>query len=157
MSMSARNSRIIARHCARLCVLLCVSPGCAVGPNFQRPPPPAVTHYSNGADPAETASAQGTAQKFTPGAHVAADWWRLFQSAQLDAVMKEAVVNNPGLHAAQASLRASQNNLRSGYGIFYPSIDANAAATRERYSGANLGANLPSSVFSVFTVSATDS
>lgn len=151
MSMSARSRHIIAL----LCTLLGVVSGCAVGPNFHRPPAPAVTHYSNGADPAETASAQGTAQQFTPGAAVAANWWRLLQSAQLDAVVEEAIANNPGLHAAQASLRASQNNLRSGYGIFYPSIDAEAAATRERFSSAGFGENLPSSVFNLFTLSAT--
>ena len=152
MSMSARNR---PRILALLCALLCVSSGCAVGPNFRRPPPPPVTHYSNGADPAETASAQGTAQKFTPGAAVAADWWHLFHSARLDAVLEEAIANNPGLHAAQISLRASQDNLRSGYGIFYPSINAEAAATRERFSSASFGENLPSSVFNLFTLSAT--
>jgi len=145
--MSARNRRII--------VLLCVLSGCAAGPNFHRPPAPAVTHYSNGTDPAVTASVQGTAQQFTPGAAVAAEWWRLFQSTQLDAVVKEAIANNPGLHAAQASLRASQNNLRSGYGIFYPSIDATAAATRERFTSAGFGQDLPSKVFNLFTLSAT--
>ncbi len=151
MSMSARNRRIIAP----LCTLLCVTSGCAVGPNFHRPPAPAVTHYTNGADPAATASVQGTAQKFTAGAAVAADWWRLFQSTQLDAVVGEAIAHNPGLHAAQASLRASQNNLRSGYGIFYPSVNAEAAATRERFSSANFGENQPSTVFNLFTLSAT--
>jgi hypothetical protein len=50
-----------------------------------------------------------------------ADWWQLFGSPQLDAVIKEAISNNPGLEAARASLRASQNDVRSGYGIFYPS------------------------------------
>ncbi|MGO9514681.1 MAG: efflux transporter outer membrane subunit [Steroidobacteraceae bacterium] len=135
--------------------MLCVLSGCAVGPNFHRPQAPAVTHYSNGADPAITASVQGTAQRFNPGAAVAADWWRLFRSPQLDAVIKEAIAGNPGLDAAQASLRASQNNLRSGYGIFYPSIDAEAGATRERLSAASFGEKVPSSVFNLFTLSAT--
>jgi NodT family efflux transporter outer membrane factor (OMF) lipoprotein len=135
--------------------LVCILSGCAVGPNFHRPPAPAVTHYSNGTDPATTASVEGTAQQFNPGAAVAADWWRLFHSPQLDAVIREAIANNPGLDAAQASLRASQNNLRSGYGIFYPSIDAAAGATRERYSATNIGENVPSTVFNLFTLSAT--
>jgi NodT family efflux transporter outer membrane factor (OMF) lipoprotein len=135
--------------------LLCILSACAVGPNFHHPPAPAVTHYSNGTDPAKTASVQGTAQQFNPGATVAADWWRLFHSSQLDAVIKEAIANNPGLDAAQASLRASQNNLRSGYGIFYPSIDADAGATRERYSPANLGQNSPGTVFNLFTLSSS--
>ena len=68
--------------------------------------------------------------------------------------MSEAIANNPGLDAAQASLRASQDNLRSGYGIFFPAVDADAAATRERYSPANLGQRAPGSIFNLFTLSA---
>jgi len=127
--------------------------GCAVGPNFHRPPPPPTTHYSNGSDPKATVSAHGTAQRFDTAAAVSADWWQLFRSPQLDAIIKEGVSNNPGLAAAQASLRAAQNDLRSGYGIFFPSADAQAAATRERYSPALLGQNAASHVFDIFTVS----
>jgi len=135
--------------------LLCLLSGCAVGPDFLRPAAPPVTHYSNGADPEVTASVGGTAQHFAPGAKVAADWWRLFNSSQLDAVISEAIANNPGLEAAQASLRQSQNNLRSGYGIFYPEIDANAGATRQRYNPIKAGQDMPASVFNLFTLSAT--
>jgi NodT family efflux transporter outer membrane factor (OMF) lipoprotein len=134
---------------------LCALCGCAVGPDFHRPPAPAVTHYSRGGDPTATASAQGTAQQFNPGAAVAADWWALFRSPQLDAVIKEAIGNNPGLVAAQANLRASQNDLRSGYGIFYPAVTAGADATRERFAPASIGNKAPSSVFNLFTLSAS--
>jgi NodT family efflux transporter outer membrane factor (OMF) lipoprotein len=162
--MSAQNSRPLPaiRHDATDgggakfragIALLGLLAGCAMGPNFHHPPAPPVTHYSNGADPASTVSVQGTAQQFKPGAAVAAQWWRLFRSTQIDAVIKEAFSNNPGLQAAQASLRASQNDLRSGYGIFYPSIDAGAGATRERYSPINVGQSIPSSIFNVFTLS----
>ncbi|MGA8707124.1 MAG: efflux transporter outer membrane subunit [Steroidobacteraceae bacterium] len=129
--------------------------GCAVGPNFHRPDPPPVSHYANGTDPAVTAAVDGIAQRFSPGAEVAADWWRLFGSSALDAVIAEAVASNPGLDAAQASLRASQNSLRSGYGIFYPAIDAGSAATRERFSAANFGESTAGSVFNLFTLSAS--
>ncbi len=135
-----------------LAALLC---GCAVGPNFRRPSAPPVTHYSSGADPTVTMSVDGTAQRFTPGGKLAADWWHLFNSAQLDAVVREALRRNPGLEAAQASLHQSENNLRSGYGIFFPSIDAEAAATRERFSTLNFGENAAGSVFNLFTLSAS--
>ncbi len=60
----------------------------------------------------------------------------------------------PGSEAAQASLRASQDNLRSGYGIFYPAIDADAGATRQRYS-AYSGQRSPGIIFNLFTLSAS--
>ena len=163
--MSARNSRqslasavlpggFVKTLCSVI-VMLCVVYGCAVGPNFVRPNAPSVTHYTSGADPTQTASVDGTAQHFSPGAKVSADWWRLFGSAQLNVVLSEAIANNPGLEAAQASLRQSEDNLRSGYGIFYPQVDAGAGATRQRYSPLKIGQDLPSSVFNLFTLSAT--
>jgi NodT family efflux transporter outer membrane factor (OMF) lipoprotein len=136
-------------------LLLCAATGCAVGPNFVRPKSPPVMHYSNGTDPQETPVAGGVAQHFTVGANISADWWRLFNSPQLDAVVAEAIAHNPGLEAAQANLRASEDNLRSGYGIFYPQIDAAAGATRQRYSALKIGENVPGSVFNLFTLSAS--
>ena len=163
--MSARNSLLWASAWRRpgslglvaLCagVLLGALPGCAVGPNFHRPSAPSVTHYSTAADPTVTQSADGTAQRFSPGASVNADWWHLFHSAQLDAVIAQAMANNPGLSAAQASLRASQDSLRSGYGIFYPAVDANADATRERFSPLQFGQKGAGSIFNLFTLSAS--
>lgn len=137
--------------------LACGLASCAVGPNFRAPPAPPVTHYSFGADPTGTIRAQGTAQRFTPGEAVAADWWRLFGSAPLQALVAEALANNPGLQAAQASLRASEYNLRAGYGIFYPQVRADAQATRERFSPIELGDRIPGSVFNLFTLSASAS
>jgi NodT family efflux transporter outer membrane factor (OMF) lipoprotein len=136
-------------------LLGCLLGGCAVGPNYVRPEAPAVSHYAHGADPVVTVAAQGTAQHFTPGAQVAADWWRLFSSTRLDSIVNEALVGNPGLEAAQASLRQSENTLRSGYGIFFPDVEAGAAATRQRFSPEKLGETAPSSVFNLFTLSAS--
>jgi NodT family efflux transporter outer membrane factor (OMF) lipoprotein len=114
-----------------------------------------VTHYTSGVDPGATVNADGTAQIFSPGAQMIPDWWHLFGSAKLDALISEALANNPGLDAAQASLRASQDNLRSGYGIFYPNVDAAAAATRERFSLASLGERSAGTIFNLFTLSAS--
>ena len=127
------------------------------GPEFSPPRCAGGDALRYGADPASTIVAEGTAQKFDRDAPVAADWWRLFQSPQLDAVIPEALANNPGLDAAQASLRASQDNLRSGYGIFYPAVDADVGAARERYSPANIGQReaIPASLFNLFTFSSS--
>ncbi len=86
---------------------------------------------------------------------MAADWWALFRSPQLDAVIKEAMRNNPGLAAAEANLRASQNEMRSGYGIFYPAVNADASASRERFALLSFGQKAPSNVFNLFTLSAS--
>lgn len=68
--------------------------------------------------------------------------------------MSAALQSNPTLAAAQANLRESEDNLRSGYGIFFPHLDASAAASRERDAPVTLGLNgVPSTVFNVFTLS----
>ena len=135
--------------------LLLFLAGCAVGPDFVRPTPPEFDHYTQGAQPAGTIAADGRAQRFVPGRAPVADWWRLFVSPKLDAVMDEALVNNPNIQAAQASLRQSQDNLRAGYGVFYPQLDAGFGASREKFSPASFGSSTPSSIFNLFTLSAT--
>jgi len=142
------------RRCA-LWLLAGLAAGCAVGPNYHRPQAPPVTHYAGGADPSATVAAHGAAQHFTPGAKLAADWWQLFGSERLDSIVSEALRANPGLEAAEASLRQSEDNLRGGYGIFYPQAEADAAATRQRYPPIKVGESAPATVFNLFTLSAS--
>ncbi len=135
-----------------IAVLLLVC-GCAVGPNFHRPDAPHVTQYSHGTESTETVSVEGSVQRFELGKAVTAEWWHLFQSSKLDAIITEAIANNPGLDAVQATLKASQDNLRSGYGIFDPAVDADIGVARERYTSANIGEKVPGTVFNLFTLS----
>lgn len=150
--MSAPNS--LAARMLAFGVATALLGGCAVGPSFQRPSSPAVSQYLRGGDPAITSAAQGVSQRFTRAAPMAADWWQLFRSEKLDELIAQALAGNPGLAAAQASLRSSQDNLRSGYGIFFPHLAAAADATRERDVPVALGLhNIPSSVFNLYTLS----
>jgi NodT family efflux transporter outer membrane factor (OMF) lipoprotein len=135
-------------------LLACTLASCAVGPNFHSPAAPRVQRYSS-EDPVTTAAAHGVAQQLSGTADVAADWWKQFHSAALEGIVTDALHNNPGLEAAEASLRASQNTLRSGYGIFFPAIDAAAGAARERFAPASLGESAAGSVFNLFTLGAT--
>jgi NodT family efflux transporter outer membrane factor (OMF) lipoprotein len=155
--MSARN-KAATQALTLGAVLSWALAGCAVGPNFRHPDAPAVSHYAVGADPQSTLSAQGTAQTFDRNEPVDADWWHLFQSAPLDVAIHQALANNPGLAAARASLRASQDNLRSGCGIFFPAVDGELGAVRERYSPVTLGPagqGTTSSLFNLFTLSSS--
>jgi NodT family efflux transporter outer membrane factor (OMF) lipoprotein len=136
-------------------LVLCSILGCAVGPNFVRPKPLPIESYTTGTTPTATIPADGKAQHFEQDAKIVADWWRLFNSPKLDAVVKEAIAKNQSLQAAQASLRQSQENLRAGYGIFYPQIDAGFDATRQKFSPAHFGGSGSSSIFNLFTLSAT--
>jgi NodT family efflux transporter outer membrane factor (OMF) lipoprotein len=156
--MSARNKATPTPGRGRLAAalaLLTMLSGCAVGPDFLRPEAPPVQHYSTGADPTLTTSAAGAAQRFAPGAAVAADWWRLFNSDKLGAIITAAIAANPSLEAAQQSLRQSQDNLRAGYGIFFPWLGADFGASREKFSPLSFGSAQPGTIFSLFTLSGT--
>jgi NodT family efflux transporter outer membrane factor (OMF) lipoprotein len=125
-----------------------------VGPDFTRPAPPDAQRYTSTPLALATVAADGKAQRFTPALNQQADWWRLFQSPELDAVMQRALAHNPTLQAAENSLRQSQDSLRAGYGVFYPHLDAAATATRERTAPLQAGIQTPGSVFNLITVSA---
>src|SRR5712671_5884503 len=66
--------------------------GCAVGPDFQVPPAPDVTGYTRGRSPTQTVSASiagGAAQRFIRGRDIPGEWWTLFRSRPLKALIEE--------------------------------------------------------------------
>ncbi len=157
-----KNSRARACRPARhyqlntLCVFLsCCLAACAVGPDFVRPQAPVNPHYSYQGEPSATIAAEGVTQRFEPGAKIAANWWRLFNCSKLDVVVTQSIANNPTLQAAQASLRQSEDNLRAGYGIFYPQVGASFQPTRQQFSPARFGESTGPSIFNLYTFSTT--
>ncbi|MGD0674546.1 MAG: efflux transporter outer membrane subunit [Polyangiaceae bacterium] len=129
-----------------------VTVGCAVGPDFHRPAARTDPRYTPEVASA-TAVADGKGQRFNLGQSVAGTWWKLLHSPALDAMIAAALAGNEGLEAARATLRQSQDNLRAGYGVFFPQLDAKAGAGRELYNPAP--GTLPSKTFNLFTLSGT--
>jgi len=128
---------------------------CAVGPDFVRPVSPEAERYTREALPEVTVAADGQAQRFAPETAMAAEWWRLFKSAKLDAIVQQAIANNPTLQAAEASLRQSQDNLRAGQGVFYPQAEAGLDGRRERTAPSQQGLSTTGTIFSLVTLSGT--
>ncbi|HEX8043560.1 efflux transporter outer membrane subunit [Candidatus Deferrimicrobium sp.] len=109
--------------------------GCAVGPDYRRPAPPAVASYTAEALPAGTATAPGVAgatQRFVSGGDIPARWWELFQSRALDRWIREALANSPTLGAAEATLRRAQEIRRALFGDLLPSVDGSVSASRQK-------------------------
>ena len=82
------NRRMLGRYLFGGVVLALT--GCAVGPDFKTPAPPEGSGYTPTALPASTAAAPGTAgaaQQFETGADIPAQWWTLFRSEPLDALI----------------------------------------------------------------------
>jgi NodT family efflux transporter outer membrane factor (OMF) lipoprotein len=136
-----------------LVLLLVLLGGCAVGPDSVRPAAPDADRYTHEPLLAATVSADGQAQHFTPGAASTVDWWKLFKSAPLDDLVCQALANNLTLQAAEASLRQSQDNLRAGYGVFFPQIGAELDATRQRTAPSPQGTQASGGIFNLVTLS----
>lgn len=111
--------------------------GCAVGPNFEPPPAPRVSGYIAkplAATAAASGNTAGAAQRFQPGANIPADWWRLFHSRPLDALIAAALKNNADLQAAQAALRVAHEDVLAQRGVYFPAVSAGMSASRQRQS-----------------------
>ncbi|WP_338664800.1 efflux transporter outer membrane subunit [Pararoseomonas sp. SCSIO 73927] len=121
--------------------------GCAVGPDFERPAAPDAAGYRPAplaATITGTTGPGGGAQRFVPGAPVAPDWWRAFGSAELDALVAEALARNTDLEAARATLRQAQALAEAGRGGFFPTIGLAAQSARQRVEPVPFGSRAAS-------------
>jgi NodT family efflux transporter outer membrane factor (OMF) lipoprotein len=118
---------------------LLLTSGCAVGPNFKKPPAPQVGGYTP-APISKTGSTPdiqgGEAQQFVSGRDIQGEWWMLFHSQPLDALIARSLKANPDLKAAQAALLVARENVLAQRGAYYPSVSAGFAADRSKTSNA---------------------
>lgn len=108
--------------------------GCTLGPDFLRPAPPMTGEYTAEPLPPETTSAEisgGDAQRFLRDADVPGQWWTLFGSSALDALVEQALKNNTDVAAAQATLRQFEQNYRATEGPLYPQVNGSGFVERE--------------------------
>jgi multidrug efflux system outer membrane protein len=111
--------------------------GCAVGPDYQRPPAVA------GQPAAETFSDGSTNQVLWKIAKPAAnaphgEWWQMFNDAELNRLETLAATNNQNLAAAAARFEESRALVGAARSGFYPQLTAggtpNGDITRQRTS-----------------------
>jgi len=109
---------------------LCLA-GCTVGPDFRAPDPPATDRYVQGAAPAV---------RTVVDRDIAAEWWRVFASTDIDALVQRALRGNPTLDQARARLTQAQElrTARQGSAL-YPRLDLSAGGERQRIDPATFG------------------
>src|SRR4029077_18591348 len=74
-----------------------------------------------------------------------ADWWTLFQSRELNRVVKEAIAGSPTLESAEARLAQEHEAVKVSASALYPQIGFNAGDQQEKVSANTFG--LPPSAF----------
>ncbi|MGW8305351.1 MAG: efflux transporter outer membrane subunit [Achromobacter pulmonis] len=114
------------------CALL---PGCAVGPDFSRPAAPPVAAYAT----PQAANASPSQPRLT-AADIPAQWWHLFRSDALDALVRQALEASPTLEQARARLRQASEDLNAETGgRLLPAVDAQLSAARQKVDPSAFG------------------
>jgi NodT family efflux transporter outer membrane factor (OMF) lipoprotein len=114
--------------------------GCAVGPNYVPPAPPAQQTYT--AKPIGGLSEAGPdqpVQRVTPETPLHEDWWTGFGSSELDRTMAKALASNRTLETARANLARAFEQVAVARGGLYPQIDAASSIARTQYGVSFLG------------------
>jgi len=96
---------------------------CAVDPDYTPPAPPASAHYDR-----EAEARPGIAFGQKPSG----DWWAVFHSDKLDAVMRRSLAGNQNLAAADASIAQAAEAVASARGGLSPQIDYGSGLGRQR-------------------------
>jgi NodT family efflux transporter outer membrane factor (OMF) lipoprotein len=135
--------RSLCKGCSTVAALWLLA-SCAVGPNFKAPAPP---HTAGFLPPGETSpntnatsEADLQAQVFVQGLDIQGQWWTLFQSPELNALIERGIANSPTLAAANAALRQANEIWAAQRGSYYPSVSAGLGVQRAKASAAALGA-----------------
>jgi NodT family efflux transporter outer membrane factor (OMF) lipoprotein len=81
----------------------------------------------------------GAAQRFDAQQDVPADWWSLFNSPKLNALVERALKASPDIEAAQAALRQAQQYARMQRSAFFPVLGAGYSASRTKLAGNDSG------------------
>src|ERR1700759_3098606 len=118
---------------ALVAVMLLAS--CAVGPDFVHPAAPEISRYTREPLAPQTSAADvaaGHSQRFIAGRDIPKEWWAVFKSPALNALIERAIANNPNLQSTMATLRAAQQAVYAQEGKFFPLVQANFNPTRNQ-------------------------
>ncbi len=112
--------------------------GCAVGPDFVPPVSPDVNAYDSAPLQDKTAD---DAQDLHMGQDIPSQWWELFHSRDLNALVAQALKDNPDLASAEAALRVAEDNLSAGGAALFPVADGAFSSSRQRAPKVSTGTN----------------
>ena len=123
-----------------------------VGPDFERPAAPVVAGY------AMTGDVAATQVTLSPQTRAAGPWWQALGSAQLDAVMQQALASSPDIALAEANLRAANAELAARIGDQSIKVDGAANAQRTRINTQSFGfTGFPSPTISLYELGVSSS
>ncbi len=142
VNMKEQPRQRVSHVLAPLSLLCLALAGCTVGPDFARPDVAANADYSK-EKLTTTAQADidtgGAAQRLIAGMDIPGQWWTLFRSPALNALVEEALKASPDVSAAQAALRQANELVYADQASLFPSVSGNVQKAREKVSGVTSG------------------
>jgi NodT family efflux transporter outer membrane factor (OMF) lipoprotein len=126
------------RAAAALTAAVLLSSCIPVGPDFLHPAAPDVDRYTPEKLPPQTSSTDaptGQAQRFVQGRDIPQEWWRMFKSRALNALIERSLRNNPTLQSTMSALRVSKEAVYAQQGKFLPLVQSNFIGTRQNTAG----------------------
>jgi NodT family efflux transporter outer membrane factor (OMF) lipoprotein len=115
----------------RTLLLILLLVGCSSREPLKPPETPA---------PAQFTATPVVEERLAPGKDIPAQWWSLFQSPSLDAMVRRALEGSPTLVRAQARLKQAQEDLSARSGAEWPRVDAKLSANRVDIGSQSFGA-----------------
>lgn len=106
---------------ALLFLLMAGLGGCAIGPDYERPPIPLPRHYA-------------AAEAETP-VSIRADWWADFKDPVLTELIHKALAQNADLALATGRLAEAQGLAKEAGAAFLPEVTADASVAKQHSSG----------------------
>lgn len=155
--MSTQYTEEVRYFFGRNCALVCfvIVGGCAVGPNFTRPVPPAAARYTPEASHEDSRATQSAAQQIALGRNIEGDWWDLFRSDAIGRIVKQAIEHNRTLAASTATLAQAQELALAQSGLRYPQVALTAGVGRQKYGDEFLGGSVNLPPFTYYAVGPT--
>ena len=130
-SSNHRGPGVFTHACAATGLVALVLAGCAVGPDYKRPAPLAVTNSMP--ESFSTNSAQW--KTATPAAHLPrGEWWQLFGEPELNRLESLAGAQNQQLAAALARLEQARASVKVARAELFPQLEFDPSYTRQRTS-----------------------
>jgi NodT family efflux transporter outer membrane factor (OMF) lipoprotein len=127
--MSETRARACAITTGLLLAASLLLPGCAVGPDFERPKPPTAQSYDT-PDPGSGEAAKSATAIPVSSADLSGQWWQIFKSESLDHTLRAAIADSPTLVSAQASLAAAREAVIVARAGYLPRLSATGDAGR---------------------------
>lgn len=108
-----------ARRAVAAVLALAFASGCAVGPNYVRPPTDPPPEYRSQVGPVEAASIADL------------PWWEVFEDPVLQDLVRQAIENNYDLKAAVARVEQAKALVGVAQSPFYPQLQYQGSAGRQ--------------------------